>query len=266
MGHQLPHGHRLAVVRRHLEVEVLIDVGVEIDLARGDQLHDRRPGEQLRNGARAEQGLVGIDRPPGLDVRKTVAPFEQRLPVLDDDDDDAGDVGPLHLGWDHAVEIGGDILGRERMGAGRRGSPRAAVEGAPDARRRRKPQQAGPGTSRPASANFDSELILQAPWNSAKPDAKPPARGRGVGANRDRPGARFGRLGLELAAHCPDCLLSPLSRGPPTRSARSVHTISLFASCFRFRYIPAPWETLEACSIGSSHGCARAGWTSRPGA
>ena len=49
--------------RRDLEVlQVRVDVGIEIELALLDQLHDRGPGEQLRDRAGAEQRLRRIDR------------------------------------------------------------------------------------------------------------------------------------------------------------------------------------------------------------
>ena len=46
--HDVAHADRLAVrAGRNLEIEVLVDVGVEVDLALLDQLHDRGPGEEL---------------------------------------------------------------------------------------------------------------------------------------------------------------------------------------------------------------------------
>jgi hypothetical protein len=46
--HDIAHSNRLAIrAGRNLEIEVLVDVGVEIDLALLHQLHDRGPGEEL---------------------------------------------------------------------------------------------------------------------------------------------------------------------------------------------------------------------------
>ncbi len=68
VGHQVAHRDRLAVQRRNLEVEVGVDVGVEVDLARLHLLHDRGPGEQLGDRAGPEQRQVGIDRLGRLEV------------------------------------------------------------------------------------------------------------------------------------------------------------------------------------------------------
>ena len=47
MRHQVEHRHRLALVGRNLEIDVGVDVGIEVDLAGLDLLHQRGPGKQL---------------------------------------------------------------------------------------------------------------------------------------------------------------------------------------------------------------------------
>ena len=45
--HEVSHRDRLAFPQRYLEVEILIHVRVEVDLALLDELHHRRPGEEF---------------------------------------------------------------------------------------------------------------------------------------------------------------------------------------------------------------------------
>ena len=92
MRHQVAQGDGLAVVARDLEVEILVDVVIEIDAARFDQLHDRRPGEQLRDRARAEQRLLGGDRRALFHVAEAEGLRQQHAIVLHDHDDGARDV------------------------------------------------------------------------------------------------------------------------------------------------------------------------------
>jgi hypothetical protein len=62
VGHQVAHGDRLPVTRRNREIEIVVDVGVEIDPSTLDQLHHGNPGEELAGRAGAEQGALRIDR------------------------------------------------------------------------------------------------------------------------------------------------------------------------------------------------------------
>ncbi len=145
--HEVTHGDRLAVgARRNLEVEVLVDVGVEVDLALFDQLHDRGPGEQLRDRARTEQRLVRVDGQLLLDVRVAEALLQQDLAVLDDHDDAAGDVAARERVGQEAVEPGFEVLARELRRGGRRPAPRPRP-----ARRvpRRRAASRAPGPARP---------------------------------------------------------------------------------------------------------------------
>lgn len=63
-------------------LEILVDVGVQVQLAAFDLLHHRNPGQQLRHRPGPEQGLVGIHRRTALEVLKAVAPGEYQLAVM----------------------------------------------------------------------------------------------------------------------------------------------------------------------------------------
>ena len=165
MGHQLPRGDRLAVEGRDLEVEVLVDVGVEVDLAGLDLLHHGRPGEQLRDRAGTEQSLVGIDRRALVAIGIPEAARRQDLAVLDHRDHRAGDVaraqGVGHVAVQPEIDIGlgqawrgrwryrgGDGRSLSRRGQfgdrrRRRFLPRLAVRGA-EARQQREHRDRGP--------------------------------------------------------------------------------------------------------------------------
>ena len=93
-----------------LEVEILLDVGVEIELALLDELHHRDVGEELGDRAGTEGGDDRIDGCLLLEVGVTVASQDKRLAVLVDGDGRAGDVIALQLKREEAVEKGGDIL------------------------------------------------------------------------------------------------------------------------------------------------------------
>ena len=119
--HDVAHLHRLGEGRVDLEIlQVRVDVGIEIDLALLDQLHDRRPGEQLRDRAGTEQRLRRIHRRALLRVLVAVALLEEHLAVLHDDDRGAGDRARLHLRVHEAVDErfhffdGGRAARRER--------------------------------------------------------------------------------------------------------------------------------------------------------
>jgi hypothetical protein len=141
VGHQLPRRHRLAVARRNLEVEIGVDVGVQVDLAGLDLLHHRGPGEQLRDRAGPEQGLVGIDRRMLVAVGVAEAARRQDLAVLDHGDHRAGNVaraqGVGHVAVQPEVDVGLGQGRSHRWGdhGGRRGGRRSRHL---DGRRRRR--------------------------------------------------------------------------------------------------------------------------------
>ncbi len=111
------------VGRRDLEVlQVGVDVGVEVELALLDELHDRRPGEQLGDRAGPEQRLVRHDRDPLLAVGEAVALGEEQLAVLDHRDRRGRDVPRRQVGGHHAVDERLELRrGRLDRRAGRRG-------------------------------------------------------------------------------------------------------------------------------------------------
>ena len=85
-------GDRFGKGRRDLEVEVFVHIAAEIELALLDQLHDRRPGEQLRNRPDPEHRFGGIDRLLGRDVGVAVAFREEEGAAFDHRHRDTGDV------------------------------------------------------------------------------------------------------------------------------------------------------------------------------
>jgi hypothetical protein len=110
-----------------LFTSVFVHVGVQIELARLDQLHDGRPGEQLRHGAGSEQRELRIHRRAGRDVRVAIALLQQHRAVLHDYDDCAGDIAGGQGVAHEAVDPGFDIRTIEH---GCRG--RGSVGGGPD--------------------------------------------------------------------------------------------------------------------------------------
>ena len=127
---------------------------VEIDLARLDELHDRGPGDELRDRPGPEQRQLRIDRRALGDVGIAVAALREHLPVLDDRDRGAGDVAGVQRVGKITVEPGIDVLRREFMSAradGRRrgggGRGCAAAAAAWRARRARPPSSSRAATA-----------------------------------------------------------------------------------------------------------------------
>ena len=95
VGHEIAQGDGFAVARRNLEIQIAVDVRVEVELALLDQLHHRRPGEQLGNRSGPEESALGIDRFAGRDVGVTVTFRQQHLSILNYDHNCAGHIAPL---------------------------------------------------------------------------------------------------------------------------------------------------------------------------
>ena len=96
-----------------LEVEILLNVRVEVELALLDELHHRDVGEELGDRAGTEGRDDGIDGRLLLEVGVTVALEDERLAVLIDGDGRAGNVVALELKREEAVEKSGDVLSGE---------------------------------------------------------------------------------------------------------------------------------------------------------
>ena len=111
--HEVAHGDGFAVARRDLVVEVLVDVGIQVDLALLDLLHDRCPGEQLGDGPGSEKSLFRVDRRALRDIREPITALGQDLPVLDDRDDRARDIARLQGIRHVTIEPGVDVLRRQ---------------------------------------------------------------------------------------------------------------------------------------------------------
>ena len=62
MGHQMTQRDRLRESGRDFEIQIRVDIAVQIQLVLFHQLHYRRPGKQLGNGAGTEQGAVTGNR------------------------------------------------------------------------------------------------------------------------------------------------------------------------------------------------------------
>jgi hypothetical protein len=86
-----------------------------------DELHDGGPGEELGDGAGAEEGAGRVHGEAGLQVGVAIALGQENFAVADDDDDSAGNVAVVELGGEEAVEedfelgrVGGAEGGKNR--------------------------------------------------------------------------------------------------------------------------------------------------------
>jgi len=102
--HQVAQGDGLAERRPYLEVEITVDIGIDVDLALLFQLHDRHPGEELGDGRQPEDRRHRIDGCFLLPVSVAVALLEQHVAVFHHQHRGAGDVRPLQLHGDNAIE------------------------------------------------------------------------------------------------------------------------------------------------------------------
>jgi hypothetical protein len=75
VGEQVRQGHGLGVGCRDLKgVQVAVDIGVQIQQSPLDELHHRGPGDELGDGAGAEQGLLRRHRLVARKIRLSEAP------------------------------------------------------------------------------------------------------------------------------------------------------------------------------------------------
>jgi hypothetical protein len=71
--HEVAERDRLAEIWRDLEIEVVVDVAIQIELAQLHLLHHRCPSEELADRTGAEQRPLGIDRLSFLNIGVAVA-------------------------------------------------------------------------------------------------------------------------------------------------------------------------------------------------
>jgi hypothetical protein len=130
MRHQLAQRDRQAAFG-HLEIQVLVDVRVQIQLAGLHQLHHRSPGHQLGDRGHPEQGAVRIHRGLFFHIRNAVTATDQDLAVLDHGHHRAGDVAACDGIRHEPIQPGGRVIrgqsgngvhagGRGLRGRGRR--------------------------------------------------------------------------------------------------------------------------------------------------
>ena len=92
MGHDVAHRDRFSLAPRNLEIEVLIHVGIQIDLALLDELHHCSPREELRRRTDPEHGPLRIDRPTCRDIRVAISFFEEHSTVFHHNHHGPGDI------------------------------------------------------------------------------------------------------------------------------------------------------------------------------
>src|SRR5262245_20453600 len=111
MGHQVNQRDRLRVRRREFEVEIGVDVRVHIQLALLDEVHHRRPGKRLADGARVKDRRVRVDGYSVLQVSVTVAVCKKELAVLHNRDRCAWNVIRLDLRCQEISDEGFQLAG-----------------------------------------------------------------------------------------------------------------------------------------------------------
>src|SRR5262245_11705022 len=93
MGHKAAKSDRHAAVgRRNVEIQIVVHVTIEIELALLDKLLHHDPSEKLRDRAWAYQRLVRRHRPPALNVGIAIAAGKLSATVLDHHHDCACDL------------------------------------------------------------------------------------------------------------------------------------------------------------------------------
>src|SRR5215204_3081870 len=145
--HKVPERDRLRVGVRDAEVQVGVHVGVELELTLFDELHHRRPCEQLGVRPDVKEAAIGCDRHPLLNVGPAVAFGKEGPPVTHDRHRRTRDAALFQLLGDQFVEerfhflcIAETIRGRTvGAGGGRGGFPSWFLAAGPGRREERKP-------------------------------------------------------------------------------------------------------------------------------
>ncbi len=186
VSHQPAKRDRAVRPLRNPEVEVGVDVLVEVELALADELHHGRPGEQLADRARPENG-VRLDRRLGGEVRIAIALHQDRLAVLHHGHDRTRDVAPAQGVGHEAIEPGFDVglvqdmagagLGRGGSGGDRRRLQRRAQRLSDGGRRQERHEQRQPATmmahrTPPRKSNDRRRRTAGLPFRMFRPDRK----------------------------------------------------------------------------------------------
>ena len=111
MAQQVAQGDRLGVGGGNGKVQIFIDIAVQRKLALFDELHDRRPGEQLGDRANTKQSVFGVHRYLRVQVGVAVALGQQQTAILDNRHHRSGDVVLRHLGFQLSIQEGLQLLG-----------------------------------------------------------------------------------------------------------------------------------------------------------
>jgi hypothetical protein len=99
---------------RHAEIgQVAAHRGAQVELALLDQPHDSCAGKGLGGRGDAKEG-VAVDRLGLLDVGDTVT-THVLFALVEHADGDAGDVVPVHTGFDLGVQLAEQVFGRLRV-------------------------------------------------------------------------------------------------------------------------------------------------------
>ena len=121
MGHEAAKRDRHAAIRRRdVEIQIVVHIAIEIELALLDELHHRDPGKELRDRAGAYQRLIRGHRAPALDVGVAIAAGKQDAAILDHDRDRARDLQAGKLVRHQRIEKGREIGVRDRVHGRRR--------------------------------------------------------------------------------------------------------------------------------------------------
>ena len=127
MRHQIAHRDRLAVARRNGEIQILVHVRIEIELALLDQLHHCRPQERLGDRARTKQCGCRIDLFIRRNVGVAIPSGHQNLAVLHHHNDRRRQIVLGQSVGKQAIEPCACIVRRQRMAADRHRNIRLCV-------------------------------------------------------------------------------------------------------------------------------------------
>ena len=108
--HDVAQCNRLGISRRNPEIEIIVHVPIQVELALLFELHHGGPGKKLGNRSRAEQGIIDRYGRLLLDVGVSVPLREKHLSILHDRDHGAGNILSCQLLRHDSIEKGADIV------------------------------------------------------------------------------------------------------------------------------------------------------------